>query len=437
MIRFGFLGGTLILLTLAGLSLHEPRALGVGPEPLKTWFVLVTGLSSAVYLVAVWSVTHRPGYPRVVWVVLLVAAAMRLPLIPASPFLSTDVFRYVWDGRVQAFGVNPYRYLPADPALVSLRDDAVYPYINRAAYAPTIYAPAAEMLFAVAGFFWPSVAGVKALIVAFEMLAVICLLRMLAVAGLPPQRVLIYAWNPLPVWAFAGNGHIDGAAIGLVALALLLRVRHCDVLAGVTLGLAILTKFLPVVVAPVLWRRGAGWRTAAAVVVTIALLYGVYSSVGFAVFGFLKGYGDEEGYASGGGFWLLSGLSRLLPLTPAIVLSYKVAAVGLLAGLGAWFGFVRRPDDAVSVCAAAGWMMAVLTFAISPHYPWYFAWLAVPAVLAPMPALVWLSAAPMLMYLDVAGDRLGWLSLIYVPALLLAVFAVLRPSRFAVVKEMA
>jgi hypothetical protein len=437
MIRFCCIGGILFLLTLAGLSLHEPGSLGVGPEPLKTWFVLVTGLGSAVYLVAVWLVTHRPGPARVVWVVFLVAAAIRLPLIPAPPFLSTDVFRYVWDGRVQAFGVNPYRYLPADPALASLRDDAIYPWINRAAYAPTIYAPAAEILFAVAGFFWSSVAGVKAIIVTFEVLAVICLLQMLVDADLPPQRVLIYAWNPLPVWAFAGNGHIDGAAIGLVALALLLRVRHRDALAGVALGLAVLTKFLPAVVAPVLWRRGAGWRMAGAAVVTIGLLYGVYSSVGLGVFGFLKGYGDEEGYASGGGFWLLAGLSRWLPLTPAIVLSYKIAAVGLLAGLGAWFAFVRRPDGAVSVCAAAGCMMAVLTFAISPHYPWYFAWLAVPAVLAPMPALVWLSAAPVLMYLDVFGDRLGWLSLVYVPALLLAAFALLRPSRPAVLKGIA
>ena len=57
------------------------------------------------------------------WVVLLVAAALRLPLIVSPPFLSTDIYRYVWDGRVQAAGVNPYRYLPADPALASLRDD--------------------------------------------------------------------------------------------------------------------------------------------------------------------------------------------------------------------------------------------------------------------------------------------------------------------------
>jgi hypothetical protein len=65
-------------------------------------------------------------------------------------------------------------------------------------------------------------------------------------------------------------------------------------------------------------------------------------------------------------------------------------------------------------------MMAVLIFAISPHYPWYFAWLAVPCVLAPTPVVVWLSAAPVLMYLDTFGDRFVWPSVVYVPAVLLA-----------------
>jgi hypothetical protein len=432
MIRLGVLGGVLLALTMAALSLHVPGALGVGSIALKTRFVEIAAVSVAVYLVAVITVTHRPGSRRAVWVVLLVAAALRLPLILSPPFLSTDLYRYIWDGRVQATGVNPYRYLPADPALVSLRDNTVYPRINRADYAPTIYPPMAEVVYAAIGFLWSSVTVLKATMVGFEILAVCCLLRLLAVTKLPAERVLIYAWNPLPVWAFAGNGHVDAAVVGMIAAALLARVRHRDGWAGVALGLAILTKFLPAVVAPVLWRRRAGWRTAAAALVTIVALYLVYSSVGPRVFGFLQGYGDEEGYISGAGFWLLAGLSRLMPLTPMVALAYKALAVLLLAALGAWFAFVRRPDDPVAICAAAGIMMAVLTFAISPHYPWYFAWLAVPCVLAPVPAMVWLSAAPMLMYLDTFGDRFVWPSAVYVPALLLAACSLLRPSQTAV-----
>ena len=233
MIRLWLLGGVLFALTMGGLSLHVPGELGIGSISLKTWFVVIAGVSAMVYLLAVLLVTHRTGSRRGVWVVLLVAAALRLPLIVSPPFLSTDIYRYVWDGRVQAAGVNPFRYLPADPALTSLRDDRVYPRIARGEYARTIYPPAAQVVFAAVGFSWSSVTGVKATMVGFEILAVLCLLRLLAAAKLPAEHVLIYAWNPLPIWAFAGNGHVDAVLICFVSAALLLRVLRRDGWAGV------------------------------------------------------------------------------------------------------------------------------------------------------------------------------------------------------------
>jgi len=438
MIRLSIFGGILLALTMLGLSLHTPGAGTVGTPEAKVALVVILCVSAAVYLVAVAAMLRRPppGRPppgratpgRALWIVLLVAAAMRVPLIVAPPFLSSDVFRYVWDGRVQAAGINPYRYIPDDPALTALRDTQIFPHINRADYAPTIYPPAGQVIFAIVGCIWSSVTGMKAAMFGFEALAVFCLLGLLDAAGLPRERVLIYAWNPLPVWAFAGNGHIDAAVGGFVALALLLRVRRRDGWAGLALGLAVLTKFLPAVIAPVLWRRGAGWRLAAVAAATVVALYAVYSGVGWRVFGFLGGYGAEEGLDSGSGVWLLAGLGRLIPLSVLAARWYFAGLALLLAGLGAWYAFVRRPDDAVAICGAAGVMMAVLTFGISPHYPWYFAWLAVPCVLAPNPAMLWLATAPVLIYLDTYGDRFVWPSVIFAPAVLLALAGLFRPA---------
>ena len=194
--------------------------------------------------------------------------------------------------------------------------------------------------------------------------------------------------------------------------------------------MAIATKFLPAVVAPVLWRRRAGWRTALAAIVVIAVLYALYSRVGTHMFGFLGGYGSEEGYDNGEGFWLLAGLSRVTALPEWAAAVYKAASVVVLGAFAAWFAFIRRPDDPVAICGAAGTMMALLMFVISPHYPWYFAWLAVPAVLAPNPAMLWLSAVPVLIYLDGYGDNLLWSCIVYVPALVLALLS-LRPFRTA------
>jgi hypothetical protein len=418
-------GALLVGLTLGALALHVPGAPTVGSADLKDVFIGIVALAVAVYFAAVRLVLRRPLPAGAVFLVLLVAVAVRIPVLIAPPFLSSDVYRYVWDGRVQAAGVNPYRYIPADPALAGLRDAAIYPMINRADYAPTIYPPAAQVIFAAVGRVSQTTLAMKAAMVAFEALAVLCLLRLLAIARQPPSRILIYAWNPLTYWSFAGNGHVDAAVIGLLAMALLLRVLRRDTFAGAVFGAAVLVKFLPVVVAPALWRARAGWRFATAAVAMIVALYACYAGVGWRVLGFLPGYGAEEGLSDGNGLWLLAGLARVAALPrQAAPLYFGVAAIGL-AALGTWIAFRRHKppgsaDDAVAVCGGAAILMACLTAAISPHYPWYFAWLALPSVIRPFRAVLWLSAAPVLLYLDPLSERFLWPSLVYLPALGLA-----------------
>ena len=82
--------------------------------------------------------------------ILLLALAMRLLLVGQETYLSNDIYRYIWDGRVQAAGINPYLHVPADPALAHLRDFKIFRHINRADYAVTAYPPVAEMLYFVA-----------------------------------------------------------------------------------------------------------------------------------------------------------------------------------------------------------------------------------------------------------------------------------------------
>ena len=94
----------------------------------------------------VWGRPESAGSGRALATILIVGAAMRCLLLPGTP-VSTDLFRYVWDGRVQAAGINPYLYIPNDAALSSLRDDAIYPFMNRADYAPTMYPPASQVVF--------------------------------------------------------------------------------------------------------------------------------------------------------------------------------------------------------------------------------------------------------------------------------------------------
>jgi len=418
-------GILLLLLTIGGLALHEPGAGTVGTPERKSLFVALLGVAALVHFRAV-AVVFK-GVPRnAVWLVIVIALAARIGPLLAVPFLSSDVYRYVWDGRVQAAGINPYAYIPADPALTALRDADVFPRINRAETAPTIYPPAAQAVFAAIGVTVPGVTTVKAVMVAFEALAVAAAAAVCRRSGLSPARIVVWLWNPLAIWAFAGNGHIDAMAAGLLAATFWLAPTRAGALAGIAFGAAVLTKFLPLAAAPALWPRG-GWRGAIVTAFTVAALYACYAGVGWRVLGFLPGYGADEGLTSGRGFWLLAGLSRIGALPAAAPALYTAVAALLSGALAAWVAFVRRPMPDIEIWRAAGWLMACATVFISPHYPWYFAWLALPAVVAPSRTLIWLATAPVLLYVNPFPDQFVWPSLVYLPALALARMDFRRP----------
>ena len=420
-----FLGAGLTGLTGFALQILSPWAAAEGSTSIRLPLVATLAVTVAVYFLAVRLSLRRALPAQAIWIVLAVAVAMRSAVLFTPPILSSDVYRYVWDGRVQAAAINPYLFVPADPALAALRDDAIYPHINRANYAPTIYPPMAQIAFAAMTRVSQTVIGEKLFMLAFEALAMFCAWRVLALARLPPERLLIYAWNPLTIWSFACDGHVDAVSIALLAGALLLRCRVRDGLAGAVFGAAILVKFLPAVVGPALWRRGGGWRLAGGTVISIVALYGCYAGAGWKVFGFLPGYQTEEGLGSGSGIWLLAGMKHLAPLTASVVAVYGVVTLAVVVALGLWIMSRRRPAvgtpaDVVMLCGDTALLAACVTVSVSPHYPWYFVWLALPSVVRPYRAVLWISAAPVVLYVNPFDDAFLWPSLVYVPAALLA-----------------
>jgi hypothetical protein len=424
------LGAALLALTLFGLLLDVPAAASDGRAFRVTILLGLLVLAAGVYFTAVRLILCH-AWPRgTVWIVVGVAISLRVLLLAAPPILSSDIYRYVWDGRVQAAGINPYRYIPADPALAALRDPIVYPQINRAGYARTIYPPLAEVVFAMTGRLSDNVTGMRLVMLGFEAIGIICLLRLLPLAGLPSERILFYAWNPLALWSFANDGHVDAIVVGLLGLALLLRARHKDSWAGAALAGAVLVKLFPLVAAPAFLRGGQFWRPALAGLLVIGCGYALYSSAGLHVFGFLPSYGQEEGLVDGTGLWALAGLATLIALPASAALIYAAVVVVTFLALAGWILWQPTPaNDAQALCRDTGLLAAAAMAATSPHYHWYFAWLALPAVVAPSRALLWLATAPLLLIEEpIPGDRFFWPSLIYVPAILL-LLADLRPWR--------
>ncbi len=266
----------------------------------------VSGWSDVLFVAAVVIVLTQPVNRATLWIVLGFAVVMRGMVLFTRPYLSTDIYRYVWDGIVQHAHISPYRYVPGDPALgvLQARYPEIFEHINRRDYAHTIYPPVAQMIYWLATLFSPTVQAMKLAMFGFECVTAGAVITLLKLMGRRTTDVLLYAWCPLLVWEIGGAGHVDATILAFVALALLFRYREQPVMTGLFLGLAVMTKFYPLVLLPALWRRG-DWKMPATLVAVCAAGYAVYASAGKLVFGFLGGYAYEEGLDSGTRYFLL------------------------------------------------------------------------------------------------------------------------------------
>jgi hypothetical protein len=362
-------------------------------------FVIVALVQGAVWAVAAALVLRGGDQRPALALILGTAVLLRLIALAAPVFLSDDINRYIWDGRVQAAGINPYRYIPTDPELGALRDPLIFPNINRNNYAPTIYPPVAQMLFLLANRFGETALAVKLVFVTIEAVGIGTLLFILWAAGRPLEHILLYAWHPLPIWEIAGSGHVDAAVVTLVALAFAAGISGRRVWSAAALAGATLVKFFPLVLAPALWRPDKSnlgdWRWPAAFIGVIVAAYLPFIGVGSRALGFLPGYIAEENLGSGGGFWLL-GIARHAVAIP--LAAYFGLAASVMTGLA--IGALRRGPEPRSTL---GWAMALGTAALffaSPHYAWYFVWLVALLTAAPWWPAWWLTLAAVLLYWD-------------------------------------
>jgi hypothetical protein len=301
-----------------------------------------------------------------------VALVLRGLAMTAPANLTTDALRYVWDGRILAEGFNPYLYVPADERLAHLRDGVIYPDINQKETSVTVYPPLAEIIFLAVTRVLDSVEGMKLAMLACEGVIAWAIIDWLAATGAPPERVIIYAWHPLPIWELAHSAHIDAAAIALMLLAILAVLRADQAAGGAWLAAAAAVKYFPVVLIPALWRRW-DWRAPAAFAATAAILYLPFAiEAGPRVIGFLGGLLDNEGYSAGWGFhpiWMLRDFGLADPPARAWLLT---SAIGL--GALALTVLTRRAAGEVQARYLV-WLAVAFVFCTSPHYPWYFAWL--------------------------------------------------------------
>ncbi|HXT52461.1 MAG TPA: glycosyltransferase 87 family protein [Thermoanaerobaculia bacterium] len=220
-------------------------------RPLLTLALLGVGCAALVALVR--GAARAAVSPAAI---LGAAALLRLLLLPLPPALSSDVWRYLWEGRVAAHRGNPYLQAPDDPALTPLRDELWTRVQHRAV--PSVYPPLAMSLFVL-----PSGLPLGAAVIAWKLIVALgdlagcaLLLRLAAARGLPRHRVLWYAAHPLAVLEGAGMGHVEPLGVAAAVLAVLLLVRRRPTGAGAAAAAAGLLKVAPFAALP-MWIRQA------------------------------------------------------------------------------------------------------------------------------------------------------------------------------------
>jgi hypothetical protein len=366
----------------------EGRWTNVIGVPEVTALLLAT---QAVYLIACHLALQLKHFKPSARAVAAAGLLFRLTMLPAGPTLTDDLWRYQWEGRIQAEGRNPYATRPAD-----LGNTAVPGKDFRAVYGPlaefaeqltwrisTWAGPASSVTGGAAqgadprpGVRWMKLPAMVA------DLAVI-----LVIARVWPDRLLIYAWSPVAILEFWGQGHNDALAVLMVTMALAWRP------AGLFLGLAAAAKWWPLVLVPALARSWRDWLLAPLTVLVCVLPYAAGLSVENLRFttGFLGGWRNNDS---------LFGL--LLALTPdqyrAKHLAFAiVAAAGLAAGRWPeeWLRVLRGRIAGLPQLLPESWdaghrglFVVVTMLAVSSNvHPWYLSWTVPFLVLVPVPAV--------------------------------------------------
>jgi alpha-1,6-mannosyltransferase len=283
------------------------------------------------------------------------AVAMRIPMAVAPVGPDSDMVRYQWDGRVQLLGYNPYSVVPADPAMAHTHTEQTARMPSRRDRTP--YPPAAQLFFRLVVAISDSTLAMKLAITGCDLLTMVVLWRWLSATGRSEWLTLAYAWNPLVVFEVAHSGHIDAlAALWIVTAAFWLARRRTQ-LASIAFVLALATKLVPVVLAPLFIGR-VRTRDVITAALCLVALYLPFVSGSDVPLGAVPNVVDRIRFNGP----LFAGIA-------ALTFPRFAAGVALAAGLSvaAWARWRLPATDP----AAWAWPMAVAIAFAPVIYPWY------------------------------------------------------------------
>jgi len=360
------------------------------------------GAAALPYLYVYRHWTRFPEEPGALARLLVVSTFARVVLLFLPPLLSEDLWRYVWDGAVQWEGINPYLHAPVStaldsvahsPALTAVREQIGHSHI------PTIYPPAAQIVFASATAWTVSDVALRLVMISADVLIVFGLWQWSTRRGTAPQVALLYGFAPLAIAECAIGGHVDSVGVAALVMAgSALTIGHWG-RAGLALAVSIGIKLMPILAIPTLLRRH---KRVVFVAVLGCIVMGLpYLEAGGELSQGLQSYGHR--WRANDGFFalLVTGFEQIWPpsstamvLHPEIVRGLRVL-VGPSSGalpteiwpdelsfaatklvVGCLFGLVilRQLWRARTLESFFGPVVVALTLLSPVVHPWYLLW---------------------------------------------------------------
>jgi alpha-1,6-mannosyltransferase len=338
-------------------------------------FMVPLAIAGIAYLLAIRELFSTPEFPeRVIVIGLVLAAVWHFAFLVVPPGSDDDIHRYVWDGRVQRLGYNPYIVVPTDPAFRGLHTPETRTLNNP--YLPSPYPAGAQLFFRGITAIHESVFALKVAFLVCDTAIVFVLLDILRRSRQGMHWVLAYAWHPLLATEVAGSGHVDIVGTMLLLTSFAALGRRWRTVAALAFGLAVSVKLLPIVLLPLYWKR-IRIRDAILATVLVALLYIPFFSHGRIPIGSLGTYVQSFRFND-----------------PVFALLERVVDPQLVVGFAALVGFLTaislRSTTSPLSSDSFAWPMAASLLCAPVVYPWYLLWV-LPFVgsASTLPIIIW------------------------------------------------
>ena len=430
---------------------------GYADRPILTYLALYFALF-ALYAVACRTVLRVKEDLPSFWICIAFGLLFRAIVFPANQIQEDDVYRYLWDGKVFAHGVNPYEYAPQeaneylnfkiqDPKgfleTYDERQQAELDLLNQLKWknqqslttlervnhphVPTIYPPMAQHVFRLAHFFQPdSILALRGVFMAWDVIALAFILLILKTLGRSKNLCLIYFWSPLLIKETFNSTHLDIIGVALMCVSIYFIVTERPYPAVFFLALSFLSKLYSAILLPIYLQQiylesqreqKSGWGA----VFGCTALFTAVTAAFYLPF-VATGWGTFEGLKTFSTFWqsndslfaiLLYFYKDLLgfdaPTTSFIgsnlgVFLSKVTVVAILLAALLYF-LIKKPAPQRENLLFKCFVLMALVFLLSPvQNPWYLLWVLPFFCLFPRPSWILLTGLIGLYYLDFYFD---------------------------------